>query len=95
VREWPSTQDPLWVELNQQVRARSGEGQGMQCATHRAEGAAMNRAEGATTNRAEGARRAEEDDDQRREYGRRSKTAAREVTERGHDGHTKYANDHQ
>jgi 3-hydroxy-3-methylglutaryl CoA synthase len=43
-------------------------------------------------------KRDEEDDGQGRENGRRSKTAAREVTERterGHDGHTKNANDHQ
>jgi hypothetical protein len=42
--------------------------------------------------------RDEEDDDQGRENGRRSKTATREVTEqmeRGHDQHRKKANDHQ
>ena len=46
----------------------------------------------------EGANRDEEDDDQGRENGIHSKTTTREVTERtgrGHDEHTRNANDHQ
>jgi hypothetical protein len=79
-REWPSAQDPPWAKLNQQGRARSGEGQGRQ-------------APQCTTNRTEGGRR--RPGKEGRENGIRSKeTTAREVTERGHDGHTRNANDH-